>query len=202
MLVDVDPTRIERSVIETASTWPQWGRVVGGDWDREWEPFDERAVARGIRQRFAEGRAWRQTALFDAYVDQLERFGTAWGYTSLDAFERRCAEVEALYESIRTRGYRRQRALRGGDRGATVATRTDEINVDVARDGTLCWRAYGQHRLAMAKVLDVETVPVLVHRRHRGWQDVRERVRSEGGEFPATVLNHPDLRDVVEMGVR
>lgn len=177
-LLEVDPNRIERSVLESAPKRPQWGRVQGGSWDRRWEPFDDRAVPRGLVQRYEEGRPWSETALFDAYLEQLRRFGNAWGYTEIEDFERRCAEIDHLYESIRTNGYRRQAALEGVPGRQSIASLTDEINVDLARDGTFCWRGYGQHRLAIAKLLDLDTVPVLIHRRHRRWQRVRSQIRT------------------------
>jgi len=198
-LVDVDPDRIERSLLEAAPPWPQWGRVVGGDWDQWWKSFDERGVPKGIEQRFIEGKPWPETALYDAYVDQLERFGNAWEYTSIDGFEQRCREVERLYESIRTKGYRRQAELR--DDGNTIGTRADEINVDIGRDGTVYWRTYGQHRLAIAKLLDAESVPVLVHRRHRRWQEVRDQVREQGRDaVNEAYRDHPDLGDIDRRG--
>ena len=201
-VLEVDPHRIEWSVLETAPKRPQWGRVEGGDWDRRRRPFDDRAVPRGVRQRFVDGRPWRETALFDAYCDQLERFGNAWGYTSVDAFDRRCQEIERLYRAIRDQGYRRQTALCRWRGVEPIATRVDEINVDVGRDGTLCWRGYGQHRLAIAKLLELESVPVLIHRRHAGWQARRDRLRSRpshasgvGDDRPPA---HPDLATLVE----
>ena len=196
-LLDVSPERITRSVISSATRPPQWGRVVGGDWDRVREPFDERAVPRGIEQRFVEGRAWRETALFDAYVEQLARFGNAGGHTSLSGFERRCDAVERLYESMRAEGYKRQRELDGNVPG-TLSGRLDEIHVDIGRDGELCWRSYGQHRLAIAKLLGLNTVPVFVHRRHRRWQVVRDDVRESRARENVERANrsHPDLREL------
>lgn len=208
----VDPTLIERSVLESAPSVGQWGRVIGGDWDREWEPFDERDVPRGIVQRYREGRPWEETALVDGFVEQLERFGTAWGYTSMAGFDRRCAEVDHLYESIREHGYRRQESLppdAGFDRGGS---RLDEITVDVGRKGRFYWRGYGQHRLAIAKVLELESVPVLVHRRHRRWQAIRDDLRESPRSRSERELSlvdrtdggqqriHPDLRDCIGGG--
>ncbi len=191
----IAPERIERSLLETAPNRPQWGRVVDGDWDERSEPFDDRRVPRGLEQRFDEGKAWEDTALYDAYVDQLERFGNAWEYTTIADFDRRCQEVEQLYESIQRDGYREQAELQ--DKGKTVGVRADEINVDIGRDGTIYWRAYGQHRLAIAKLLAVELVPVVVQRRHREWQRVRDRVR-ERGQVAALeeYRGHPDLQDI------
>ncbi len=196
-LLTVDPHRIERSILESAPTHPQWGRVQGGSWDRTWEPFDERAVPRAIVDRYDDGRPWRETPLYEAYCEQLTRFGNAWEWTTLEAFDDRCEEVEQLYESIRTHGYCRQEQLHDEGSRPTVATRTDEINVDIGRDGTLYWRGYGQHRLAIAQYLDLEAVPVFVHRRHRRWQAIRDEVRTGTDSLEAAVKStHPDLQDL------
>ncbi len=197
----VDPATIRRSILETAPDRPQWGRVEGGDWDRRWEPFDERPVPRAIVEHFEDGRPWRETPLYDHFADQLRRFNSAWDYTSMEAFDRRCAEIEALYRSIREHGYRSQRELAALEDAATARVSPfDEIAVDVGRDGELLWRSYGQHRLAIAKLLEVESVPVVVHRRHRRWQAVRDAVRR--GADPSRDgarrnRRHPDLRPLV-----
>ncbi|AFZ74422.1 hypothetical protein [Natronobacterium gregoryi] len=200
-VVEVDPHRIERSILETAPTYPQWGRVEGGDWDRRWEPFDDRLVPQAMRQRFVDGQPWRETLLLEAYREQLERFGNAWEHTSIDGFDRRCRAIERLYTSIRTDGYKRQTELRQWSGREPIATRVDEINVDIARDGTLYWRGYGQHRLAIAKLLDLESVPVLLHRRHAGWQTRREQIREwlvdSGDAGDELAVDHPDLTDLV-----
>lgn len=180
----IDPADVRLSVLETAPRFPQWGVVAGGDWDRLGEPFRERPVPRAIVARFEDGRSWQETPLYGHVADQLRRFGNAWGYASIAEFDERCAEIERLYDSIRERGYRTQREIGGPP--------LDEITVDIARDGTLLWRGYGQHRLAIAAVLGIDRVPALVGRRHRGWQRRREAVRS-GESVPA--IDHPDLVD-------
>ncbi len=194
----VPPDSIQQSLLESAPQVPQWGRVVDGDWEEASEPFDERAVPRGIEQRYGEGREWRETALFDAFREQLARFGNAWGHTDLDGFTERCRRIDRLHDAIQTSGYRRQDQLHGPDGYATTA-RLAEINVDIGQEGDIYWRAYGQHRLALAKLLDVDSVPVVVHRRHARWQAVRDAVR-QGDPVPdgfssVRIENHPDLGD-------
>ena len=189
-LLSVDPARIRRSLLEVAPRIPQWGRVVDGDWESEWEPFHERAVPQGIKQRYLEGRNWRDTALFDAFRDQLNRFGNAWGYTDVAEFSERCREIDRLHDSIRDGGYRRQEDLHSPDGYATTA-RFDEINVDIGREGDIYWRSYGQHRLALATLLDIDSVPVIVHRRHAAWQAIRDASDGSAGH---PVEDHPDLR--------
>ena len=197
-LLWVDPSQISHSLLESAPTYPQWGRVVDGTWDTEDEPFDERSVVRAIKQHFGAGREWDETPLVDAYCEQLERFGNAWEYTSVAEFTRRCNEIEQLYESLCEHGYQPV-VDREPQLGTTVGGLIDEINVDIGRDGEIYWRAYGQHRLAISKLLGIERVLVVVNRRHRQWQTVRDRLREVGseGEIPPEHRDHPDLQDLM-----
>lgn len=183
----IDPTAIRLSILETAPRYPQRGVVAAGDWDRAGEPFWERPVPRAVVARFRDGRPWQETPLHDYFADQLRRFGNAWGYASIAGFDERCAEIERLYGSMRDEGYHSQRELAGPP--------LDEITVDIARDGTLLWQGYGQHRLAIAAVLGIDRVPALVGRRHREWQRRREAVRT--GESPLGA-DHPDLTDLAD----
>lgn len=189
----VSPDRIQQSVLESAPKRPQWGRVAAGEWDREHhrEPFADRPGPVAIRERFRDGASWAATPLYDHFHDQIERFGNAWGYRTPAGFAARCVEIERLHRSMRRHGYRDGREIDG------AVPILDEIGVDMARDGTLLWRGYGQHRLALARLLGIERVPVLVHRRHAEWQSVRDRTR-ERGEPPAEHAGHPDLRGLVD----
>jgi len=195
-IVWVDPDSINRSVLEWIPKHPQWGRVVGGDWDQRWEPFGQRPVYQGLCERYEEGKPWAQTALFDAFTDQLRRFGNAWGYYSIAGFEARCQEIDRLYESIRTHGYRTQVEL-AEEKTPRLAHVYGEINVDIGRDGTFYWRTYGQHRLAIAKILDLDHVPVVIHRRHAGWQEIRDRLQRDK-TVSTSVKSHPDLQALLE----
>ncbi|MEF8814026.1 MAG: hypothetical protein V5A55_09440 [Halovenus sp.] len=195
-VVRVDPRTVERSILESAPKRPQWGRVQGGDWDRQGEPFAERPVPAAVRQHFVEGVAWERTPLRAHFRAQLERFGNAWGHTSMAGYGTYRDGIEQLYDTIASRGYRSQRELAdAGDPGAVPVL--DEINADIGRDGRLLWRGYGQHRLAIARVLDVEAVPVLLHRRHRGWQATRDRARTDPDSLDRDG-SHPDLAAIVD----
>lgn len=168
-LIAVHPTDITKSVLESAPRYAQWGRIVDGEWDTETEPFWERPVPNAIVDRFKNGSAWEDTTLYEAFSTQLRRFGNAWGHTSIDDFHVRCATIDRLYEQLDTNGYQTQAALRERGDDPHAVPVLDEINVDIDRNGELLWRGYGQHRLAIAAVLNIEYVPVLVHRRHKQW---------------------------------
>lgn len=194
-LRSVDPAEIELSLLESAPRLPQWGHVVDGDWEEQAEPFRERAIPRGIEQRFEEGLPWRETALWSAFTEQLARFGVAWGYTDPGEFEQRCRDVDRLYESIRSAGYLTQEELTGAKYPTTL--QLDEINVDVGREGELYWRCCGQHRLAIAQLLDLDRIPVLVHRRHARWENTRRQLGDERARSGSAADDHPDTRPML-----
>ena len=175
-LLWVDPARIEKW---TVNEWPlERGRVRGGTWDQTEKRLMEKGGPAQIERELADG-----------------------------TIEREGSEFHDLYASMVEHGYLTQRELL--DRDETRArsrnneltpTVLNEVNVDVARDGELIWRTGGQHRLALAKLLGIDEVPVLVCKRHEQWQAVRDYAR-EYGELPAGAeqfAGHPDLGDVLD----
>lgn len=125
--------------------------------------------------------------------------------------EARFAELDAIYDRIVTEGYRSQPEP-WADRpdyqrdvfykwDRTLDPRLDEIGVSIGRDGALLHSDRGDHRSAIAKLLDLEAIPVLVRRRHARWQSIREELAtatrySELTERARAHLEHPDGRDV------
>lgn len=208
-VLSVDPARIERF---TGRPYPpyrgkesQLGTVRGGDWDRTDEApiVDEDYRARyelyradrftgsvfydSLRARFEEGVEWTETPFVRRCLALADAGEPSWrSLRSREAILARCRRIDALYESIRTDGYRSQREL--GER--SILRATDEVLVDVGRDGTLLF-VNGRHRLAIAKLLDVRSIPVGVLTRHAEWMATRERLASRGA-----VPDHPDLRDL------
>lgn len=204
----IDPHRTVYDALPETPARPPVGCVEGGGWDLIEDRFEERSIPRAIRRRFLEGCEWAETSLPDHVRDQVDRFGDAWGYVD-DAVNRRCRAVEALYEAMQAEGYLTQAELATRTRedagpGPPPVPVLGEITVDVGRHGHLCWRGNGQHRLAIARVLDLDRVPVLVARRHSVWQSIRDRVRTDGidavsediGWAGSSLREHPDLRDL------
>lgn len=184
----VDPSTIEYTTGEIFSKRRGW--VVNGEWDTEGDVYMQRTYPKAIKQRFIEGLSWDETVLADKYDrPKLEERGTA---------------IEQLYQHIRDNGYRSQRQLLEEKPDTAWYGLNDamhplanEIAVDIGRDGELLWNMCGQHRLAIAKILDIDRIPVQVFRRHTDWQEIRDDVR-QGNEVPRRVQDHPDLRDVMK----
>lgn len=187
-LLYVNPDRITR--ISGLHDKKRRGWVVDGEWDETDELFQNKPVPTAIKQHFEEGLDWEETVLSAEYDDP-------------DRFERKCAKIERLHDRIATDGYRSQRELLEIDPeaawsgvNATLSPLTNEVTVDIGRDGEILWNMLGKHRLSIAKVADVEKIPVLVFSRHREWQRIREGNRPHIEES-ASHQTHPDLTHVV-----
>ena len=206
----IDPARID-SQVQTASK--RWGRVVDGDWDQAVIPFDETSSYRSVVAHFQRGTPWSETAEFEQYRDRLEAGEQPKGCTTEAELEARFEELDAIYDRIATDGYRSQPEL-WADRpeyqrtvfykwDRTIDPRLDEVTVSIGRDGRLRHSDRGDHRLAIAKLLDLETIPVLVRRRHTHWQSIRAEIAAATRASDLTAqaqrqLEHPDVRDLHE----
>ncbi len=181
----VDPDRITR--ISGLHDHKRRGWVREGEWDRDCDRFDEQPIPKSIRQHFTADTPWEQTPLADAYDDP-------------DRFEQKCARIERLYSEIEQHGFRPQRELvtesptaAWRNANATIAPQTNEITIDIGRDGELLWNMLGKHRLSIAQVLDVDRVPVLVFTRHAEWHHLRTRLNCDDR---SEAVDHPDLQGV------
>ena len=186
-LIHLDPSAIEYTTGERGSKRRGW--VVDGNWDRKGDRFMRRPSAVSIKQRFLDGMKWDETVLAENCNER--------------EFERRCHRIDRLYRSIREDGYKSQRQLieenpdaAWSDLNDSMHPLANEISVDIGRNGELLWNMCGQHRLAIAKVLDINQIPVQVFRRHEQWQMMRNKVRNDE-DIPEKFLDHPDLDDLL-----
>lgn len=134
-----------------------YGSTAEGEWDQHREPFSNLLMYRGIHEHYVDGAPWPETVY---YTELLERFRSqgASANTARTLAMERCEDIGQVYRALDTHGYRSQRELNGHP--------LHEVTVTIARDGTLLYNCEGRHRLAIAKVLDIEVIPVLVLARH------------------------------------
>ncbi|WP_336021609.1 hypothetical protein [Halobellus salinisoli] len=215
--MSVDPDRIEFLVEQNGypsqtyeatefpdSKFKYAGTVHGGDWDRCVMRFEETEIYRAFEAHFDHGVAWSETDFFDRVVEFIEEGVVMWGCTSKAAFEKRCERVDELYESIRVHGYlTRDQLARLKPDGyaeseqprAISCSVFDEIAVCIGRDGDLLFFD-GRNRLAIAKLLDLDAIPVWIMVRHEQWQERREAIAADSsarGELPERLRHHPDF---------
>ena len=179
--------------------WPLWkgmsfdfGRVRGGDWDIRDTPeispeysrkafdlhyadtFEESVLFRSLESRFVEGVDWSETPIVQRATELIDQDIPAWQQSeSRKDIKDRCAEIDRLYESIQEEGVLSQAELqRRGHVPQTdfIKRKKNEVLCDIGRDGQLLF-VNGRHRLAIAKILDLNQVPISILVRHEKYMN-------------------------------
>ncbi len=212
-VIHVDPAAVEHCVLPSLraqldlSTYGS--HVVGGEWDRRelyddiWytrefaEPvrgrFEDHALYRAMAAHFREGVPWAET---DWYQWVRDNPGVVGQYPDEERMRERLAAVDRLYEHIEEKGYRTQRELRDCAGDVPLYSRPlpvpehYEVDVTIGREGELLFNFNGRHRLAIAKLLSLDSIPVRVFARHERWQEKRRRARRRTGG--GDIADHPD----------
>lgn len=217
-LVHVDPARVTHVLAPRfQATLTRWDtHIVGGDWDRrvaddrlvfagcyedgfdaderQLVPFENYVFYQSCLAHFERDVPWTETELYRWLVDNVDR--DIYRYETPDAIREQLAELDRLYERIRTEGYRSQ-----ADLGSSPFRPAgyDEVMVDIGRDGRLVLDD-GRHRLVLAKILGLDRIPVRVFVRHTEWQRRRYAVATgdpaDASEVPEGLLDHPDLQNL------
>ena len=208
-VIDIDPTEIthvtKRGPNPGRFQWEDIGRVQDGNWDQSDDHVEDLPVVQALRQRFEDGTDWEDIDFIQHVLEQAERGYIIWrGCASEDDVWEACARVDRLYERIRDQGYRSKQELvqqEGlspdkyveGDRFNCY----DEVVVDVGREGQFLF-VDGRHRLAIAKILGIDEIPVRISARHTEWQQIREYVSKNRAVTLPELEGHPDLRDLID----
>ena len=231
-LIMVSPSSIDGHSPGDFDSIADAGRIVEGTWDRSKVSYFENGFRYpSFQEHFQEGIPWKKTKYYHTKVNQIHS-DRETKFASVDALDRKCSELDRIYKEIQTEGYSMQvdlRTTRGtagsivgdGGRGLFPGSKhliRNEVSLDIARDGELMLNE-GRHRVCIVKLLGLESVPVRVVVRHRGWQNIRNRVaryvasqefESLSEAFAAVEDNilttekirigvkHPDLRTVIE----
>ncbi len=199
----IDPARIERYLVIKASNsekpFEESGTIMDGDWDLRTNEFHSLDVYRAFRDRFENGKPWDKTDYYARVLGDIEAGRLRWNCADKGQFHERLKAIEDLYKNILAHGYRSQAEIATSGYGEFESCGVeDEIRVHIDRHGEYLF-ADGRHRLSIAKILNLETVPVKVSRRHRKWADLREDILSYARENGGRVyqpITHADLADI------
>lgn len=196
--------------------WECWGRVCDGDWDRRTDieiapdytgppaylyhanRFEETVLHQSMREHFENDVDWLETAFIQEVLRLVSEGDQnhVWHLcrSKADVLQR-CRFIDDLYSSMSNRGCLSQRKLARQDPDDTRGFREtlgDEIVVDIGRDGELLFVS-GRHRLSIAKLLDLDRVPVAFLVRHEEWMASLDVTFEAGG-----MTEHPDFRELQE----
>jgi SAM-dependent methyltransferase len=162
------------------------GKVVDGNWDITPYKFTDLTVYKSLRKRIEDRAEWQDTEYYKTMLKLVESGSYYWGVKNKDDLDKRCQHLDSLIESIKNDGY--------------CLNRYDEIDVNIGRNGEYLFQN-GVHRLSIAKILGIKSVPVMVFVRHKKWQEFRQFVASYARQQPPRgklyqPIVHPDLADI------
>lgn len=175
-------------------------------------PFDNFYFYESFKEHFNEGLPWKKTRLYQVKLKAIKNgeIKPSKRYGTKEKLENRLKELDELFKKIREQGYKTQKEIKSeleeGNRevllqqGLLVPS-LHEVMVNIARDGKLIFEE-GRHRLCIAKILELDSIPVRVLVRHKKWQELREEIanvdsKKELSDRALKHFNHPDMEDVM-----
>lgn len=195
----ISPSNIEHM---TGRDWKPWenrkqlfGEIKSGNWDQrapsvpESDPLHPHYPKKFNRwsryiaiKNYMCGTEWADTEYYKFRVKQ--------GWEDQDLINE-LEHIEHLYTSMLEHGYLTQREL-GNYPNDKRSRLGNEITIDISRNGDFL-HVDGHHRLEVAKILNLEKVPVVVLVRHKKWVDKLKKltVSAEMRDLP---VNHPDVQ--------
>lgn len=186
--INISPDKITRMMIPGTELYDKYepGSVVGGDWDQQTKPFSDSIYYRSLKQRFDNGEPWESTPIYKSACNRPPK-NYYHGCETPEEVLNRLNYLDEIYESIKQEGYKSQRELRKQESvTGTKPPELDEIRINVDRNGEPVFDD-GRHRFAMAKLLDVDQIPVIVIGRHRDWWENGGRVTELQESVPHNV---------------
>lgn len=155
--------------------------VADGDWDNTTETFAKSMnplnrtadVLEAFNLRILYGIRWTETNYYARLRSRIDRGESTFSCSTVADLGRRMEYLDKLWQSIERNGFNAKLSR----------DPLDQIQVHVSRDGSFLF-CDGRHRLAIAKTLALNSVPVTICRRHLEWV-------GSGRHLPENV-SHPD----------
>lgn len=183
--------------------------VVGGEWDKETILWDNKPMFEMFFEHFKKSIPWEETDRYQKKKEELQKGEVLTALDippdsqSLERYHEYLEYIDELFSTIKNEGYRSQKELEEADdfnNRSYFHPALNEIQVFIGRDGQIISYS-GLHRLCIAKVLELPSIPIRTRVRHPQWQAIRDRfyltesldgLNSEMNKFK----DHPELTDV------
>lgn len=193
----VDPSKIRfaKSVDITKR-----GFIKGGDWDKKAKSVSNRSKLKAIKKHFEESYSWEETDIYSNLMRHVKEKGNMDDCHSMEDLKNKYEnQVENLYENIKKNGYKTQVELGNTDQSKPGI---GEICVSIGRNGEIIHGNRGWHRFTIARILDIDKIPVQIILRHKKWQELRNEVVNADNfddlsHEAKNHIEHPDLQDLI-----
>jgi len=176
--------------------------VKEGNWHNQTLPFEEHYNFKGLKQHFKEDLPFKDTILYKKTVKGVKNQSEIYDYhcDSEKELIKRLNNIDKLYSQIKEQGYLKQSEIKKKNikvnKSITIDDKLVELNeitVNIGPKGEFIFED-GQHRLGIAKLLELEKVPVRILVRHQEWQKLRDTAVKNPEKLPENFKNHPDIK--------
>lgn len=158
------------------------GQIKGGCWDKKIKSKEKKLrdsiKITGIIEHFKYGVPWERTTLFKKmYRPRMNETQIAKQVQFYKNY------YDEMFESIKHQGLK----------PPSYDNSHTPMYVCIGPKGELLWTVDGNHRLGMAIALGIKKIPVLVLRRHKQWQLIREKIYCGDNILSIKYADHPDI---------
>ncbi len=177
---------VDPNDIDYISYWTETSRfssqIIRGDWDiplevdseyyeldRNPRPYENYIFHKSLIQRYISNEDWESTDLYKLIsIGEIED----GRYKNEEMLEFNLQKLDDLYDSIETEGYKT--VYESSDSWWThipilgkIWANYQEPAVNVSRNGDIIRANNGRHRISIAKILNIDEIPVRVLVRHK-----------------------------------
>lgn len=134
--------------------------VEDGNWDLRKVPC---TIHSTVLDLFIRGKSFRETEQYKHMLEglRLGKYEVCSGCRTESEVDDYFAKLIQTFEDIKKNGYKTQKEL--GNKGQ------NEIHILIDRNGQFIQTGGGTHRLSMAKLLNIEYVPIKITKIHYRW---------------------------------
>ena len=176
-----------------------FGQIRGGDWDlKNIKNIEDFWVYKGLLQRFKKSLPWEETIYYKKVSEKFKN-GSRYvsEYENITEYKNiRLSYLDNLFSEIKKNGYRPNSDSKHitpvKDTHRDRPAQQFEPIVAIGRSGDM-FLLSGYHRFTIAKILEIDPIPVNVLIRHTEWQHIRDRLNNSD-----TIDIKPDLKNVVD----
>lgn len=178
--------------------------IRSGNWDERicreeaghWTEFNKRSLIpvekyipyKSFINHFSNDIPWEETEYFRNAVSDPKR--DRLGTVDSPRWEK-FRQWDNLYHDIKKEGYKSE----SGESISLFNIPGDEILINIGRDGQFILDD-GRHRFMIAKILEVDRIPVRILVRHEEWQNKKNDILLNRNldRYQTELKNNPDLR--------
>lgn len=156
-MIMIDPREVEY-ISKTPYHWAHVGCVIAGDWDLDTHPLSIQPKIAICERHFCHGLSWADAGAFEYMATAMKKCPGIDDCWTIEDVEKRYKKLDDLYWSLKNG----ERLWNPKELGFRWFRENDGVSVHIGRHGSLLFCSMGNHRLAIARILEIPQIPAQV----------------------------------------